>query len=545
MLVPAAGLALTMTTVPTIDPAIYKRRWAILIVLCLSLVMVVVGNTALNVALPTLVKQLGASETQLQWITDSYSLVFAGLLLPAGALGDRYGRKGALQLGLTVVGIGCLLSTFASDANQLIATRALMGAGAAFVMPATLSILANVFPPAERPRAIAIWAGFAGAGGAIGPIVSGLLLDHFWWGSVFFVNVPVVIVALVAGAVLVPTSRDPGHVRLDPSGALLSITALAALLYAIIEAPVDGWTSPSTVVGFAIFVVAAVAFVAWERRSDHPMLPMSFFSNRRFSVGAGTITLNFFCMFGLFFVFTQYLQFVRAYSPLQAGLATLPLAIMLILFAPRSAHAVARWGQARVQAVGLCFTAVGLLVMATVGPSTSYAYIALGLSLMGFGVAFTTAPATNAIVSSVPLAKSGVGSAVNDTTREVGGALGIAVLGSLVTSAYQASMRSAVSGLPSQLAAKINSSVGDALAVAQALPGHAGDQLAAKASSSYTDAMGIALSVAAVVALLAAVMVLVWFPREPALATESEPGTAPEPAPSGPTPAPAPAADPA
>ena len=194
-------------------------RWAILLVLCLSLVMVVVGNTALNVALPTLVRELHASETQLQWITDAYSLVFAGLLLPAGALGDRFGRKGALQLGLTVVGIGCLLSTFANSADQLIATRALMGAGAAFVMPATLSILANVFPPAERPRAIGIWAGFAGAGGALGPIVSGLLLDHFWWGSVFFVNVPVVIVALISGAILLPTSRDPGHVRLDPVGA--------------------------------------------------------------------------------------------------------------------------------------------------------------------------------------------------------------------------------------------------------------------------------------------------------------------------------------
>jgi EmrB/QacA subfamily drug resistance transporter len=508
-------MATTEATPAGIDPAIYQRRWYILIVLCLSLVMVVVGNTALNVALPTLVRELGASETQLQWITDAYSLVFAGLLLPAGAIGDRFGRKGALQFGLTVVGIGCLLSTFAGDANQLIATRALMGAGAAFVMPATLSILANVFPPAERPRAIAIWAGFAGAGGAIGPIVSGLLLDHFWWGSVFFVNVPVVIVALVAGAILVPTSRDPGHVRLDPAGALLSITALAALLYAIIEAPVDGWTSSATLGGFALFAVAAVAFVWWERRTDHPMLPMSFFSNRRFSVGAGTITLNFFCMFGLFFVFTQYLQFVRGYSPLQAGLATLPLAIMLIVFAPRSAKAVVRWGQARVQAAGLCCTAAGLFVMATVGPSTSYAYIAVGLAMMGFGVAFTTAPATNAIVSSVPLAKSGVGSAVNDTTREVGGALGIAVLGSLVASGYQSTMRNHVAGLPPAVVARINNSVGEALGVAQHAGGRAGAQLASAASSAYTDAMGVALVVAAIVALLAAIMVLVWFPREP------------------------------
>ncbi len=497
-----------------IDPAIYGRRWAILLVLCLSLVMVVVGNTALNVALPTLVKSLHASETQLQWITDAYGLVFAGLLLPAGALGDRYGRKGALQLGLAVVGIGCLASTFATDASQLIGTRALMGAGAAFVMPATLSILANVFPPAERPRAIAIWAGFAGAGGAIGPIVSGLLLNHYWWGAVFFVNVPVVIVALISGAILVPTSRDPNHVRLDPVGALLSVTALGALLYAIIEGPAEGWGSAVTIAGFTIFVIAGVAFVVWERRSDHPMLPMSFFSNRRFSVGAGTITLNFFCMFGLFFVFTQYLQFVRGYSPLQAGLATLPLAVMLIIFAPRSAKAVARWGQARVQAGGLCFTAIGLLVISRVGPTTDYWSIGLGLALMGFGVAFTTAPATNAIVSSVPLAKSGVGSAVNDTTREVGGALGIAVLGSMVTSLYQTTMHDKLAGFPAAAAAQIRIGVGNALGVAKSVPGPAGHHLAATASRAYTDAMGAALVVAAVVALLAAGMVLAFFPRE-------------------------------
>jgi EmrB/QacA subfamily drug resistance transporter len=500
-----------------IDPAVHDRRWMILAVLCLSLVMVVVGNTALNVALPTLVRDLNASETQLQWITDAYSLVFAGLLLPAGAIGDRFGRKGALQGGLVVVGLACLLSTFATTADQLIATRALMGAGAAFVMPATLSILANVFDPTERPKAIAIWAGFAGAGGAIGPIVSGFLLDHFWWGSVFLVNVPVVIVALVGGALLVPTSRDPNHVKLDPVGAAASITALGALLFAIIEAPVRGWGSVSTITGFAVFAVAGTGFVWWERRTAHPMLPMSFFRNRRFSVGAGTITLNFFCMFGLFFVFTQYLQFVRDYTPLAAGLATLPLAAMLLIFAPRSAAAVARWGQARVQALGLCFTGLGLLLLATVDQHTSYLMVAIGLALIGFGVAFTTAPATNSIVSSVPLAKSGVGSAVNDTTREVGGALGIAVLGSLVASAYQSKIADAVAALPAALADQAKRSVGDAFAVGQQLAagGHpaTGARLHSVASTAYTDAMGIALVVAAVVAFGAAVMVLVFYPR--------------------------------
>ncbi len=498
-----------------IHPSVYERRWAILGVLCLSLVLVVVGNSSLNVALPTMQKDLGASFTQLQWIVDAYSIVFAGLLLPAGALGDRFGRKGALQAGLFIVGVASLLSTFAQNPNQLIATRALMGAGAAFVMPATLSILANVFPPTERPRAIAIWAGFAGAGAAIGPILSGFLLEHFSWSSVFFVNVPIVIGALVAGAILVPTSRDPNHGRLDPIGALLSVVALVSLLYAIIEAPTEGWLSARTIAGFVIFAVFAVAFVVWEQRNTHPMLPMSFFRNRRFSVGATTITLTFFCMFGLFFVLTQYLQFVLGFSPLAAGLATLPLAVMLIIFAPRSAGFVVRFGQARVQAFGLTLVAIGMLVIASLSPDSSYALVAVGLAVMGIGMACTTAPATNAIVSSVPLSKSGVGSAVNDTTREVGGALGIAVLGSIVSSGYQSKMADQVAGLPAEAAAHASSSVGQAFEVAKGA-GPLADHLNSVAATAFTDSMSIALIISAVVALICAGIVLAFFPRQPA-----------------------------
>lgn len=504
-----------------IDPAVYEKRWVILGVLCLSLVLVVVGNSSLNVALPTLQKDLGASSTQLQWIVDAYSIVFAGLLLPTGALGDRFGRKGALQLGLVVVGLASLLSTFANSPNQLIATRAAMGVGAAFVMPATLSILANVFPAGERARAIAIWAGFSGAGAAVGPVLSGFLLEHFWWGSVFFVNVPIVIGALVAGAILLPTSKDPNHGRLDPVGALFSVVALASLLYAIIEAPVKGWGSASTIIGFVLFAGFAVAFVQWERRSAAPMLPMELFRNRRFSVGAATITLTFFCMFGLFFVLTQYLQFVLGFTPFKAGLATLPLAAMLIIFAPRSAGFVVRWGQARVQAFGLTMVAIGLLVMAALTPSSSYGWVALALVIMGIGMACTTAPATSAIVTSVPLSKSGVGSAVNDTTREVGGALGIAVLGSLVSSGYRATMANNVAGLPGASAAIARDSIGGAFNVAK-VAGPLGDQLNAAASAAFTDSMSTALIAAAVVALGAAAMVLKFFPRTPQeLSTEA------------------------
>ena len=498
-----------------IDPVIYHRRWIILGVLCLSLVLVVVGNSSLNVALPRLQEDLGASSTQLQWIVDAYSIVFACLLLPSGALGDRFGRKGALQLGLATVGFASLLSTFAHSANQLIATRALMGVGAAFVMPATLSILANVFPPGERARAIAIWAGFSGAGAAIGPVLSGFLLGHYYWGSVFFVNVPIVLLALIAGAILVPTSKDPNHGRLDPIGALLSVVALVSLLYAIIEAPTKGWGSASTIGGFVLFAAFTVGFVVWEKRSSHPMLPIEFFRNRRFSVGATTITLTFFCMFGLFFVLTQYLQFVLGYSPFNAGLATLPLAAMLIIFAPRSAGFVARWGQARVQAIGLTLVSIGMLIIASLSPHSSYWFVALGLMVMGIGMACTTAPATNAIISSVPLSKSGVGSAVNDTTREVGGALGIAVLGSLVSSGYRSAMADKVVGLPPEAAAIARDSVGGAFNVAKGI-GPLGQQLNAAAATAFTDAMSIALIVSAIVALLTAAMVLVYFPRTPA-----------------------------
>ncbi|MEI7593137.1 MAG: MFS transporter [Actinomycetes bacterium] len=495
-----------------VHPAVYARRWWILAVLCLSLVLVVVGNSSLNVALPTLQKDLGASSTQLQWIVDAYAIVFAGMLLPAGALGDRFGRKGFLQLGLAIFGIASLLATLAHSPNQLIATRTLMGFGAAFVMPATLSILANVFPPSERARAVGIWAGFSGAGAAIGPVLSGFLLEHFWWGSVFVVNVPIVIVALISGAFLVPTSKDPNHVRLDPIGAMFSIVALASLLFAIIEGPVLGWGSTATITGFSIFVVFAIAFVYWEHRNPHPMLPMHFFRNRRFSVGAATITLTFFCMFGLFFVLTQYLQFVLGFSPFEAGLATLPLAAMLVIFAPRSARFVNRWGQARVQAFGLTMVSIGMLVMASLSSTSSYGWVALGLAVMGLGMACTTAPATNAVISSVPLSKSGVGSAVNDTTREVGGALGIAVLGSLVLSAFRSTMSDKVGGLAPEIATQARESIGGAFNIAKSA-GAAGDQLHAAAANAFTDAMSTALTVAAIVALLTAGMVLALFPK--------------------------------
>ena len=488
--------------------AIYARRWAILAVLNLSLVIIVAGNSSLNVALPTFVRALHATSSQLEWIVDAYSLVFAGLVLPMGALGDRFGRKGLLQGGLVLFAAAALAGSMATAPWQLIAARAVMGVGGAMIMPATLSIVANVFPPRERARAIAIWAGFAGAGVSIGPPLSGFLLDHFWFGSVFLINVPIIAVALAAGAVLVPTSRDPQHRALDVTGSALSMLGFSVLLYGIIQAPDRGWTDPVILTAFAGAVVLLGAFVGWERRTDNPMLPIEEFADRRFSAGAACIALTFFAMFGLFFISTQYLQFVLGYSPLRAGLAILPMAVMMLVTAPRSAGLAERLGRNRVMATGLVIIACGMLVMSTLQPASSYLGVAVALVLFGTGMGLTTAPATGAIMEAMPLAKAGVGSAVNDTTREVGGSLGVAVLGSLLATGYRSRLSSHLVGLPHAVVSAARQSVGAAVAVSHRVPAPAGHQLASASRHAFTDGMSVVFLVGAGVALMTALLEL-------------------------------------
>jgi len=351
------------------DPVIHRRRWFLLGIMCLSLVMVVMAVSGLNVALPSMQGELDAGASQLQWIVDVYALVFAALLLPAGALADRFGRKGSLLLGLAIFATGSAVGGIATGVTQITVGRVINGVGAAFVMPSTLSLLTTIFPPHERRRAIAVWAGFAGAGGALGPIVSGALLEEFWWGSVLLANVPVVALVAVAVWLFSPTSRDPGATPLDPVGALLSLVGLGALIFAIIEGPERGWTDGTVVASFAAAATGLAAFVAWEHRSPHPMLPLGLFRDRRMSVGSGVVTTAFLVMFGFFFLFTLYLQFVRGYSPLRAGLATLPLAVTLLAVAPRSAAAAERAGTGRVIATGLVLVAAGFAVLSQVGPA--------------------------------------------------------------------------------------------------------------------------------------------------------------------------------
>lgn len=498
------------------QPEIEARRGFLLGVMCLSVVLVVMAVSGLNVAIPSIQASLDATATDLQWIVASYAIVFAGLLLTAGAIGDRFGRKQTLQFGLLLFGVGSIIGTLAGSIELIIAARVVMGIGAAFIMPATLSIISAVFPPGERSRAIAIWAGFAGAGGALGPLVVGFLLTDwwvfpaYWWGAAFLINVFAVAAVLVAVSIWAPRSKDDETTPLDPVGAVLSIVGLSALLYAIIEGPVKGWTNGSVLVAFAIALIGLVGFVAWERRTEHPMLPMDLFGNFHFSFGAGVITFAFFVMFGFFFLMTQFLQFVRDYSPLDAGVATLPLAFTLVLVSPRSATLAARVGTTTVVTAGFAFIATGFLVLSTVGASTSYLVIALSLMLLGCGMGITTAPATGSIMSAVPLNKAGVGSAVNDTTREVGGALGIAVLGSIANSAYRSAIDSDVlAQLPPGAAGAAGESVGAALGVASTLPGDVGQALSAAAHDAFAGAFSDAMLISGVVAAVIGVALFV------------------------------------
>jgi EmrB/QacA subfamily drug resistance transporter len=492
---------------------IHRRRWVTLGVLSLSLVIIGLDNTILNVALPTLVRELNATGSQLQWMVDAYVLVFAGLLLTMGALGDRFGRKLALNVGLVIFGAASIGAAFADSANMLIAARAMMGVGGALIMPSTLSIITNIFEGAERGRAIAAWAAVAGLGIIVGPVIGGWLLENFWWGSIFLINVFISIAAIVAGIGLVPESKDPDATPLDPVGAVLSVAGLVTLVYAIIEAPSKGWTDGLVLGGFGMAVVLIGVFLWWETRVAHPMLRLEFFENPRFSAASVAITLVFFAMFGTVFLLTQYLQFVLGFTPLEAGFRVMPVATMIVA-APLSARFTERFGTKRVVTTGLVIVAGAMSILALINVDSGYGHVALAISLLGAGMGTAMAPATDSIMGSLPLAKAGVGSAMNDTTRQIGGALGVAILGSVLASSYSSSMAPAVASLPPQAAAQASDSIGGAVGVAAQL-GDAGTALLRAAMSSFIDGMQTAVWVAAAVALLGAILTWLFLPARP------------------------------
>jgi EmrB/QacA subfamily drug resistance transporter len=511
-----------------LDPRVHERRWLILGALCLSLFIIVMDNTILNVAVPKLITDLGASNSEIQWIIDSYVLVFAGLLLTTGSLSDRFGRKGALQFGIVLFGIGSAAAALSTSATQLIFTRAFMGIGGALIMPATLSILTNVFrDPRERGRAIAVWAGVSGLAVAIGPITGGLLLEHFSWGSVFWVNLPIGAAALLLGAFVVPTSRDPKQTRLDPIGALLSIVGLATLLFGIIEGPEKGWTSDIVITAFAIAAVTLIGFVRWEQRSAHPMLDMSVFRNPRFSSASSTITLTFFALFGSMFLMTQYWQLVHGYSPLEAGVRLVPHAIAMMIVAPLSARFVERLGTKRVVTAGLALIALGLVLLSTIHATTPYSVVITYFLIMSAGMGMTMAPATESVMGSLPRSKAGVGSAVNDTTRQVGGALGVAIIGSVVSSAYAGNIADIGRrfGLGARDLEIAESSLGAAQQIAPSLGERSGAFVSA-ANDGFVASLSIGLRIAAAIIVFAAVMAWRYLPSHAPHPVEAPTGDA-------------------
>ncbi|MGK5676388.1 MFS transporter [Micromonospora sp. URMC 106] len=499
----------------------HPRRWAILGVLVISLLVVVLDNTILNVALRTLadpVHGLGASQGELEWSINSYTLVFAGLLFTFGVLGDRAGRKRFLLIGLVLFGLASLLSAYAQSPAQLVAARALMGVGGAAIMPVTLSIISNVFDPRERGRAIGVWAGAVGLAVAIGPILGGALLEHYWWGSVFLINVPVVALGVVLVAILVPESRDPSPGRVDVVGVLLSVVGLVALTYGIIDGGEHGFGRP--VVWAAILGGLAVLawFVAYERRSDHPSLDVRLFRVPRFAAPVAIVGLVFFAAMGVMFFSSFYLQLVRDYSPLETGLLFLPFAVAQLVFAPRSAAMVRRYGGRAVAVVGLALTTVSLGAFAFVGESTPIWVVLVVFFLQGTGMANIMPPAMESIMSALPREKAGVGSAVSNTVRQVAGALGVAVLGSVLSAVYRADVDSALRDLPAGARDAAGESISGAYAAAGQL-GPAAPQLIAVANDAFVAAMHWAAGLAAVVSAVGILVVLRWMPgRSPAAA---------------------------
>jgi EmrB/QacA subfamily drug resistance transporter len=497
---------------------IQRRRWVILGVLVVGLLAIVIDNTVLNVALKTIanpVGGLGASQSQLEWAINSYTLVFAGLLFTFGVIGDRVGRKRMLMIGLALFGLGSLLSAYAHSPDQLIAARAVMGLGGAAVMPQTLSIISNVFEPAERGRAIGIWASAVGIGVAIGPVLGGLLLAHFWWGSVFLINVPVTVLGAVAVLALVPESRNPAPGKIDYLGVLASIVGLVLLVYGIVQGG-DGasWIS-AQVLGPVLGGLAVLALFAWyESRIDHPSLDVRLFRDRRLSASVGAIAVLFFGMGGVYFFTAFYLQNVRGYTALDAGLLAVPFAIGQFITSPRSATLVNRYGARTVAVGGMLLNAIAIAGYSFLGLSTPIVVLAVLFFVQGAGMGATVPTATTAVMDVLPRERAGAGSALTNTARQVAVALGVAVLGSILAGSYRSTMSPTLAQLPGAARAAAGQSVSATQAVAEHL-GPAGQFLIEPANAAFVSAMRITTLAATVIAVLGALIVMRWLPGRP------------------------------
>ncbi|MFC9755006.1 MFS transporter [Streptomyces sp. NPDC056921] len=504
---------------PRIPEAVHRRRWAILVVLMFSLLIVVLDNSILNVAVKTIASPaptgLGATQSELEWAINAYTLVFAGLLFTAGLLGDRIGRKKTLLFGILLFGTGSALAAMSGSPGQLISWRALMGFGAAFVMPATLAVLVNVFERDEQPRAIGIWAGSVGVAIAIGPITGGLLLEHFWWGSIFLVNVPVVIVALTAMMLLVPDSKDPNPGRTDPIGVVLSIVGLVLLVYGIIRGgQLADFADPVVLLSSGGGLLVLAGFVWHEKRSTHPAIDIAYFKEPSFAAAVAAIALVFFALMGVTFFSAFYMQSVRGWTALQAGAMLLPLAATQMIFAPRARLLVDRFGARATCTGGMVLVAVGLAAFAMFDSTTPVWVLCLFFFVQGTGMAHVMTPVTVSVMQALPREKAGSGSAINNTFRQVGGALGVAVLGSVLSTVYRGDIEGHLAALPAGVRDAAGESIEATLAIADKL-GPAGAGLAVSANDAFLKAMHVTAIGSATIALVGALVVALFLPGKP------------------------------
>ncbi|WP_406229575.1 MFS transporter [Nocardia sp. NBC_01009] len=492
------------------QPASPRRPALALAVICLSVFVISVDATIVNVALPTLSRDLNAGTTQLQWIVDAYTLVIAGLLMSAGSLSDRYGRRGWLSIGLIVFAAMSAVAALVDSSNTLTIARAGMGVGAALIFPTTLALITNIFTdPTRRGAAIGAWAAMTGVGVAVGPITGGWLLEHFWWGSIFLVNVPIATVALIGVWLFIPTSRDPATPPVDLIGLILSAIGITAVVYTVIEAPDWGWATGRTILGFLFGAGVLVVFAVWERSRRHPMLDLSVFSNRRFSGGSLAVTAGFLALFGFIFVITQYFQFIKGYSAFEAGVRLLPVAASIAIASILGPRLVHRIGTTAVVTGGLTIFAAGLAWSATVQTATFYSQIAMQMVLLGSGLGLTTAPATEAIMGSLSADKAGIGSAVNDTTRELGGTLGVAIIGSVFASVYTHKLAAnpTLSELPPAMRATLGRSIAAAHQAVDPLSTQQALDVRNIVDQAFLDGLRVGSLVCAAIALTAALVV--------------------------------------
>jgi EmrB/QacA subfamily drug resistance transporter len=474
----------------------HVRRWWTLGTLCLCITVIGVDNTILNVALPSIVRHLRASGSQLELMVDGYTIVFACLLLTAGSLGDRYGRRRALIGGLAWFGVFSAFASSVGTPTGLIVARGLMGMGGAFIYPTTLSILTNTFrEPRERAQAIGVWAGVSGLGIALGPLAGGLLVEHFGWGSVFLINVPICAIALVLCVLFVPDTSAKEDSPLDPLAAVLSIVGLASVLYGVIEGPDKGWGSPTVLVAVMVGTIFLVCFGFWEAHNPRPMLDVRFFKNPRFSAASATITLTFAASFGATFLMTQYFQFLLGYSPLKAGIMITPVAVGMMVASPFAPGRVNRFGTKRVVMFGLLLVAISTACSGSDVIMSSFVGGMLTRLGMGLGFGFTTAPVTESIMGSLPPSRAGIGSAVNDTTRQTGGAIGVAVMGTIFAARYHAEIGKLLF-VPAGSRATARESIGTSLASAAHIGGTGGQELIRAAHSAFLSSMRVTYAVA-------------------------------------------------